>query len=125
MQRVIYHELNGKKYPFCYTVGAAEYVNTHKGGLENVGKMLQGNENISIILDLTMKLIDQGIERCKLANDIDPDVCLEKPTREEFELMLDLDDIMELSNVIVDAVTHSRKNAIKAKPAKGAKKNEQ
>ena len=126
MERIIFKEINGKKYPMAMTLAALEYINREKGGIQGYGEMLGGLENITAILDVSLVLIRQGIAKYKFERGdvVDEDICLEAPSREELELTLDLDDITDLSNTIVDCLKVSRKNAIAGKPAKGSKKNQ-
>ena len=125
MERIIFHEINGKKYPMALTLAALEYINREKGGIQGFGEMLGGLENITAVLDVSLVLIRQGIAKYEYERGdvVDEDVCLEAPTREELELTLDVDDLAGLSNAIIEAIMVSRKNAVAGKPTKGAKKN--
>jgi hypothetical protein len=125
MERIIFKEINDKKYPMACTLAALEYLNREKGGVEGFAKMLGGLENITATLDVTLVFIKQGIAKYKYERGDMPesDVCLDPPTREELELTLDVDDIMELSGAIIEAIKVSKKNTVAGKPAKGAKKN--
>lgn len=124
MERIIIKEIDGKRYPFACTLAALEYLNKEKGGIEGFAKMLDSLERVTAVLDVSIVFIRQGIAKYKYEKGdvLEEDICLDAPTREEFELTLDTDDVADLTEAIVEAVKVSRKNTVKGRPAKGAKK---
>lgn len=126
MNRIIDVTINDKTYPMAFTLSAYEYVARTYGGLKEFGEALDGTESVTAVLDSTVVLISQGIEKYKYERgDLNETAyTLEPVSRQELELTLDLPAVWVLKSKILEAITGGRKATVKGKPAKGAKKNE-
>lgn len=88
MKKVVYYELEGKRFPLVFTYAVSEFVEDKYGSFEKFAKAL---DKTKTCLDMFAIMNAQGCAYVKWKMQdmpIDEDICLEPLTRDELGMML-------------------------------------
>lgn len=117
--RTVDFDINGKKYPLCFSTRVLCNVTEKFGGLDKMSAAMV-SEDLSVKLETMLWALGEMLKAGKKYCDLMGEKANDPPKSEDLADLFGIDDLKDISPKIYEAITSGTKREVEADPPKNA-----